>query len=174
MQLRSGKKKSGGSNTAGAQPSGSQLTATSSSYNLDLLKTWDTKFLDPANTSFAKQVSKESAFDGKERYNLKAKALKSYQLKLVAKKEHCSLNCILNIFDSTGTRQDLLTKHTLLSKANIITSKNEAWNTFMLGLDDDGKCKIHNRQIKSNMLGEFLLDSLTDSALRKLNNSKSQ
>ena len=155
---------SGGLNTAD-RPSRSQLTTTSLSYNFNLLKTWDTKFLDPTNTSFANQLSKESAFDEKERYNLEAKALESYRLKLVAKKERCSLNCILDIVDGTSAQQDLLTKNTLLSEANVVASKTKTWSAFAVGLDDDGKCKIHNHQIKSNMLGEFLLDSLTDSAL---------
>ena len=50
-----------------------------------------------------------------------------------------------NVVDGTSARQDLLTKYTLLSRANVMTSKNETWSTFAVDLDDDGKCKIHNR-----------------------------
>ena len=159
---------SGGSTTTGAPSSGtsgSQMTIPTLSYNFNLLKTWDTKNLDPANTSFAKQLSKESSFDSKEKYNLETKVFKLYHLKHVTNKETCSLHRILDIGDSTSTKQDLLTKHTLISESSVLENKNETWSAFTEGLNDDEKCKIHNCQIKSNMLGKFLLESLTDSTL---------
>ena len=112
------------------------------------------KIFDPADTSFAKQLSKESTFDGKGKYNLEAKAFEAYHLKLV--KEYCSLNYILDIGNSSGTKQDLLTKHTLLIEASVLASKNETWIAFAARMNDDEKCKIHNGQIKSNMIGKFL------------------
>ena len=43
----------------------------------------------------------------------------------MTKREHCSLNCILDINNSTGMKQDLLIKHTLISEANVIANKHE-------------------------------------------------
>ena len=96
---------------------------------------------------FLKQLSKEYAFDGKEKYNLEVKAFEPYCLKLVAKKECCLLNCILDIDNSIGVKQDLLIKHTLISEANVISNMHETWGAFATRLNDDGKFKIHNPQM---------------------------
>ena len=43
----------------------------------------------------------------------------------MAKKECCSLKCILDINDITSAEHDLSTKHTLLSEVSVLTNKNE-------------------------------------------------
>ena len=82
-----------------------------------------------------------------------------YYLKHVTSKESCSLHSMLDIGDSTGAKQDLLTKYTLKSGASVLANKNETWSAFAEGLNDNEKCKIHNCRIKSNLLGKFLLES---------------
>ena len=102
----------------------------------------------------------------------------------MAKTECCLLNYILDITDSTGTKQDLVRKHTLLSETSFLTSKDktgnkqdllirhillseasvlasndETWSAFTAGMTNDDKYKNQNHWIKSNMLGKFLLES---------------
>ena len=67
-----------------------------------------------------------------------------------------------------------INQHTLLTAANVTTAADAIWNDFAANLTDDEKCVIHNKRIKSNILGEFILSSLTNSAIRKLQNSKDE
>ena len=142
-------------------------------YNFDLFTPWDAKFLDPTDSTLSKLLVKESSFENKkDKYNLEPKLFESYRLLLQAKSERCSLKSILDIENNDKKIVDLITQHTLLTAKNVKDAADEIWSDFDPNLSKDDKCRIHNKRIKSNMLGEFILSSLTDSAIRKLQNSK--
>ena len=144
-------------------------------YNFDLFTPWDAKFLDPTDSTLSKLLMKEGSFDEKkEKYNLEPKLFESYRLALQAKSERCSLKSILDVADSTGKKIDLINQHTLLTAANVKTAADDIWKDFDSAHGDDEKCVIHNQRIKRNMLGEYILSSLTDSAIRTLQNSKDE
>ena len=67
-----------------------------------------------------------------------------------------------------------MNQYTLLPAADVISAANAIWRDFDAILDDDAKCIIHKQRIKRNMLGEYILSSLTDSAIRKLQNSNDE
>ena len=116
-------------------------------------------------------MMKESSFDEKkEKYNLEPKLFESYHPVLQAKSERCSLKSILDIPHDDKKVVNLITQHTLLTAANVTAVADDIWSDFNPNLTDDEKCVIHNKKIKSNMLGEFILSSLTDSAICKLQN----
>ena len=72
------------------------------------------------------------------------------------------VNYILDISDSTSTKQDLLTKNIILSEASVLASKDKTWSAFAAGMSNDKKCKIHTCKIKSNMFGHLLFGNLND------------
>ena len=125
------------------------------------------------HSTLRKLLMKEGLFDEKkEKYNLEPKLFESYRLVLQAKSKRCSPKSILDIRKADGTVIDLVNQHTLVTATEVTTAANNIWGDFAANLDDDAKCVIHNQRIKRNMLGEFILSSLTDSAIRKLQNSK--
>ena len=120
-------------------------------------------------------MMKEGSFnEKKEKYNLEPKLFESYHLALQAKSECCSLKSILDVANSNGDVIDLVNQRMLLTAADVISAANAIWRDFGATLDDDAKCIIHNQHIKQKTLGEYILSSLTDSAIRKLQNSKDQ
>ena len=142
-------------------------------YNFDLFTPWDAKFLDPTDSTLSKLLVKESSFEKKkEKYNLEPKLFESYRLLLQAKSKRCSLKSILDIENNDKKIVDLITQQTLLTAKNVKDAADKIWSDFDPNLSEDDKCRIHNKRIKSNMLGEFILSSLTDSAIQKLQNSK--
>ena len=150
-------------------------TTMAKTYNFALFTPWDAKFLDPTDSTLSKLLVKEGTFDEKkEKYNMEPKLFESYRLALQAKSERCSLKSILDVEDSSNKKIDLITQHTLLTAANVTAAADDIWKDFDSALSDDDKCVIHNQRIKRNMLGEYILSSLTDSAIRKLQNSKNE
>ena len=109
----------------------------------------------------SKLLVKESSFkDKREKYNLESKLFESYQLPLQAKSEQCFLKSILDIPNSDNKIVDLITQHTLMMVKNITDMADGIWSGFAPNLMDDEKCAIHNKRIKRNMLGEYILPKL--------------
>ena len=147
---------------------------------VNTIKIWAVSPLDPASSSFAKALENKRSF--KETSELKLFDLErvkwmTFRNNISTKSDCCCLEKILS-FPLTNTAVatlDLVTSFSQFNKARVIEFGETFWVTTAIttAMSDVDKNAVNDKRILSNMLGKFLLSSLTLSAQNKVKIEKS-
>jgi hypothetical protein len=94
-----------------------------------------------------------------------------FKKELQDKSARCCLKSILMVNDDNGIARDVLTEFSLLNENNVSSFKHEIWTDN--GTTNTERFKEQDRRIKADLLATFLLESLTFSARKTIDQSKS-
>ena len=133
------------------------------------LKPWAQVGLDLSSSAFSKlYLQEEKPMD--PQYNLKPELWEDFKRKLLDKSVRCCLNNILLIADDNGKDRNIITEYSLLTAANIQAAQDDIWTSTKTSNTD--QCIQQDNRIKSQLLATYLLESLTVSARKTIDRTK--
>ena len=148
------------------------LTSTMATFSFKALTLWACSPLDLSDSGFSKQYAEE----GKglsDKFNLEPTKFERFKNTIMEKGERCCMNGIFTL-DQNSQKLNLVTMFTRITETTIATAVATRWVTPLPSTaTNTEKNLLQDQRIKANLLGTYLLQSLTDSAKRQLLNSKS-
>ena len=144
---------------------------------ISTIKIWEISPLDPLNISFSKALEIKQTF--KETSEVKSFDLDrtkwiAFRDRIFTKSDRCCLEKILYFPLTTivpaARSIDLVKYHAQFIKLRVKEFGDSFWDVAVLavGISDEDKNKLNDKRILSNMLGEFLISSLTVSGRKKV------
>ena len=141
-------------------------------FGLKALTPWACSPLDLSNSGLSKQYAEE----GKglsDKFNLDPTKFENFKNIIMEKGERCCMNSILT-FDDNGKKLNIVTMFTRITETMVEAAVTTRWVTPLPATATNTEKNIlQDQRIKANLLGTFLLQSLSDSAKRQLHNTKS-
>ncbi len=134
------------------------------------LSKWGMIGLDLSDPGFSKLHAKESKFsDTQTKYNLEPEKFESYKEALIQKVNRIhGLNC-MSAIDDDGTACEILREYTRLTRENIEDAMAERWPaTDPVFNSQDDADRFTDEQLKSSTIGNYIHDSLTETAQKQL------
>ena len=135
------------------------------------LKPWAQLGLDLSNSTFSKLYLQEEK-PIEEKYNLKSELWENFKRILLDKAVRCCLNSILTITNDDSKDCNIITEFSLLTEANVKAAQQDIWTAVKTSNTE--KFTQQDNRIKSQLLGTFLLESLTVAARKTIDRTKSK
>ena len=135
------------------------------------LKPWAKIGLDLSNSTFSKlYIQEEKPLE--EKYNLKPELWEGFKRVMLDKIVRCCLSGILTVTNDDGKACNVLTEFSLLTAANIKAAQDTIWTGSFTSNTD--RFIQQDNQLKSQLLGTFLLESITTSARKTIDRTKAK
>ena len=144
-------------------------------FNLSYLNPWEKPGLNiVADATLAKLAQSERTYkiyddqgDLKAKYNCKSDTFEKFRIILKEKVDRMAMRGIMTVVTASGENFSLVDRGQTITHEEMLDHKDNIW--YKSDFKSQGECdKYNDARLKSHILGEWLLDSLTDSAKMKI------
>jgi hypothetical protein len=136
---------------------------------------WGVVGLDLGNSAFSKCHAAEQKLEtGKKQYDLSRDTFEAFRRNLYHKVTRMHALQTFTIADADGTNRNLLKEYVQLQEPEVVAARNHRWPaTGPTFATQEAADRFNDHQIKASVLGEYLINSLTDSARHQIMTDKS-
>ena len=135
---------------------------------------WGVVGLDLGNSAFSKCHAAEQKLEtGKKQYDLSRDTFEAFRRNLYHKSTRMHALRTFTMADATGTDRNLLKEYVQLQEPEVVASRDIRWPTAgPTFADQEAADRFNDQQIKASVIGEYLINSLTDSARHQIMTDK--
>jgi len=141
------------------------------------LSLWSKVGLNLNEPNFAKAYYAELKVDTEKRllYDLDRTKWESYRVHLEEKVNRTCMRILLTIADTNGKDHALIKEYSQFSDTEVKTNSTARWPGTDPTFTDQAACdKFVDNQLKADLLGKYLMNSLTDSAKRDIRSYRTE
>ena len=142
---------------------------------INTIKLWAVSPLNPSDASFAKALENERLFKETSEiklFNLDRSKWITFRNHIMLKSDRCCLTKILEFPIASGgtSNLNLLKSYSQFTRSRVKEYGDSFWDSTAItaGMTNVQQNEVNDKRILSNMLGEFLLSSITLSAKNKV------
>lgn len=144
-------------------------------FNFSYLNPWEKPGLNiVSDSTIAKLAQNERVYkiyddqgELRAKYNCKSDGFEKFRMILKEKIDRMAMRGTMTVVTSEGNHCSLIDRGQLITHQEILDHRDETW--LKDSYSSQGECdKYNDARLKSHILGEWLLDSLTDSAKMKV------
>ena len=135
---------------------------------------WSIVGLDLSNSAFSKcHAAEQKLEDDRKQYDLSRDTFESFRRNLYHKATRMHALQTFTMNDASNTRRNILKEYVQLQEAEVTAARDTRWPesdpTFANQREAD---RFNDHQIKSSVIGEYLINSLTESARHQIMTDK--